>query len=386
MIAATLLACASVTSPPPPEAFPLPVAAGAETPSLAVDGDLLWLAWQERVGEGGRVRLSRHVEGRWTEAATVAEGDQVLVNWADHAAVHPDGRGGAYVHWLERQASGSEGYDVRLAHTVDGVMFRALGAPYADTTAAEHGFVSVAADGPGHRLFWVDGRGAPGGGPATVRTAPISPEGVGAEEVLDDRACDCCATDAVATPAGPLVAYRDRSEAEVRDVVLARPGAGIVAKPGTEAWTIDGCPVNGPALDGSGDTVALAWFTSAGGEPRVRASLSVDGGRTFGPATDLGVPADGVSPMGRVDAAVGADGAAVVSWMQRRGELAEVVVRRLTPEGPGPTRVIGTTSSARGSGFPALVAWRGAYVVVYATPGEPDPRLAATRFDGATLR
>ncbi len=87
------------------------------------------------------------------------------------------------------------------------------------------------------RMVWLDGRNfakAEGSDDSdghshdmsaemTLRSALLHPDGrLSGEALLDDRVCDCCQTDAVRTSRGALVAYRDRSPDELRDISLVR--------------------------------------------------------------------------------------------------------------------------------------------------------------------
>ena len=49
--------------------------------------------------------------------------------------------------------------------------------------------------------------------------------------------------------------YRDRTEAEIRDIAIVRLVDGIWSDPAlvsADGWEIAGCPVNGPAIDSAG--------------------------------------------------------------------------------------------------------------------------------------
>src|SRR5688500_16481070 len=118
-------------------------------------------------------------------------------------------------------------------------------------------------------MIWLDGRAmaghaghGAGGGPMTRRSAMMSAQGVtGAETVVDHRVCDCCQTAAATTERSVLVAYRDRSEKEIRDIYVSRFengkwSAGVPVH--ADNWEINGCPVNGPAIAASGQAVAVA--------------------------------------------------------------------------------------------------------------------------------
>jgi hypothetical protein len=51
----------------------------------------------------------------------------------------------------------------------------------------------------------------------------MDPQGaLGPEPVLDGRVCDCCQTDGALAGDTAVVVYRDRSEAEVRDMSVVR--------------------------------------------------------------------------------------------------------------------------------------------------------------------
>jgi hypothetical protein len=192
----------------------------------------------------------------------------------------------------------------------------------------------------------------------TLRAAVLDRDGTLHDEaLLDPRVCDCCPTDAVRLADGTLVVvYRDRSEEEIRDISVLRRNGGVWSEPmpvHDDNWKIPGCPVNGPAADGRGRKVVVAWFTSdAEDRGHVRAAFSDDGGVTFGAP----VPVDDGHPLGRVDCALMNDGTALVSWMEDAGSegLAMIRLRRVTESGTGPAVVIAPTSASRGSGFPVM--------------------------------
>jgi thiol-disulfide isomerase/thioredoxin len=167
-----------------------------------------------------------------------------------------------------------------------------------------------------------------------------------------------------------LLLYRDRSLDEVRDVVSARWPSRETGPLGAEAWKVSGCPVNGPAVDAVGDRVATAWFTAAGGAPRVRAALSSDGGRTWSPPLEVDAPTLTGEPLGRVDLALAPDGTAVVSWLRGRGEQADVAVRRIAEGRRGEIRVLGSVPASRAAGVPRIERDQEDFVVAWTVPGE----------------
>ncbi len=192
--------------------------------------------------------------------------------------------------------------------------------------------------------------------------------------MIDPRTCDCCQTAAVSTPRGLVVAYRDRTGDEIRDISIARLENGRWSAPvalHADGWKITGCPVNGPALDARGDRVAAAWFTSAQDTDRVLVAFSDDGGNHFGAPlrVDLG------APLGRVDTRCLADGSALVLWLESMGEGpgARICLRRVGGEsGLDSAVTVATTGSARSSGFPRMTLTKDRVVVAWTDPGKPS--------------
>ena len=65
-----------------------------------------------------------------------------------------------------------------------------------------------------------------------MRFAAVEAEGKLSEEaLLDERVCECCQTSAAVTSEGVIVAYRDRSEGEVRDIYYVRRQNGAWSAP-----------------------------------------------------------------------------------------------------------------------------------------------------------
>ena len=120
----------------------------------------------------------------------------------------------------------------------------------------------------------------------TVRAATFDRDGRQAGETLiDDRVCDCCPTAVALTSDGPIAAFRDRSPKEVRDISVSRLVNGAwtpSASVHDDGWTIDACPINGPAVAARGRDVVVAWFTAKQDQGQAFAAFSRDGGRTFG--------------------------------------------------------------------------------------------------------
>jgi len=361
-------------APARPEPLGVPAAAGAASPYLAADGERLLATWIEPAGAAGRrVRFSAWDGRSWSAPATVAEGADLLANWADTPGVVAAGDGSLLAWYLVRSAGDPHSYDTRLARSTDGgARFAPLGPLNDDAVAAEHGFVSAVAEGSGARFFYLDGRATVGGGATQLRTARVEGDRIGATEPVDESVCDCCPTAAAPLPdGGALVAYRDREPGEIRDVRLLRRPATESASAravGGERWVMPGCPVNGPALAAAGERLAVAWFSAAGERPRLASAVSGDAGRSLSAPVEL----DRSGPVGRAALAALADGFAV-AWLARAGAGAELRLVRLDGTGrPGAPLRLASLPEGRASGTPRLARLGDRLIAAWTAP-EPTP-------------
>ena len=332
------------------------------------DNGRVILSWVEKVSDKGyALRLSFRDATGWSEARTVAEGENWFVNWADFpsAIALPDGSLAA--HWLVKSGKGTYAYDVNIARSNDGgKTWSQPIVPHRDKTQTEHGFVSLIPLPDGRLgVVWLDGRNmkdmkeTDDHGPApesmTLRYAAIDRDANLFDEAeLDNRVCECCQTSAAVTSEGPIAVYRDRSQSEIRDIYIVRQVNGAWSAPQpvhADNWQINGCPVNGPAVAADGRRVVVAWFTSAGDTPHVKVAFSEDAGERF----NKPIQVDDGKNVGRVDTLLLHDGSALVCWLSGDVEGGEVKVRRVQADGKlGPSSVIAKTDISRSSGFPRM--------------------------------
>lgn len=355
MLSLGLVACA----PSDRQELESPAGLFSFAPNLLVEDDELILSWLEEseLPSGAvhhRLLVSRLESGDWSFPATVAEGSDFFANWADIPAVAVAADGTMYAHWLAKTAAETYAYSIFLARSDDGgTTWSPMGTLNDDDTATEHGFVSFVTQEDGVRAFWLDGRQMAAGGAMNLRTALLSEE-VGLSEVLDDRVCECCATDAVTTGQGPVVVTRDRSDEEVRDIgIIRRVGDAWTTsnRIAADEWRIKGCPVNGPAVAAAGDRVAVVWYTAGGDGPKVQIAFSNDAGRSFGPPETI----DAGRPLGRVDLVEDGAGGFLATWIEGADGLAEIRLRRFDGEGSvGEATTVARTAPSRASGFPRL--------------------------------
>lgn len=341
-----------------------PAAAGALAPQLFADGDGFLATWVEpapgKAPGVQRVRVARFDGQFWTFPATVRESATLFANWADVPGIVRAADGALYAWWLERSSAGAYTYDVALARSTDqGATFVPLGVLHDDRSPAEHGFVSAVREGQGVRFYYLDGRATPGDKPMQLRTVLVEGARIAPSALVDESVCDCCATAAVALPAGgSVVAYRDRTAAELRDVQVAiRPATGPVSTHavGSEPWKIVGCPVNGPALAANGRRLAVAWFAAPGDHARTGVALSEDGGANWGPSRPIPVAAGGAA-MGQLALAPSGEGFAL-SWLEAIAGGSELRVARVDVRGEvAPPIAIARTGAGRSAGIPRLAS------------------------------
>jgi len=349
----------------------VPAAADAQAPHLAVEGERVRLTWFEPKDQAHALKTALLApDGSWSRASTIVVSSDFFVNWADTPSVTLGGDGTWLAHFAEKSAADTYAYDVVLATSPDGEAWTRKGPVHDDGTRTEHGFVSTWPTSGGVGLVWLDGRRTASGGPMTLRSGRV-PGSAATQTVLDDRVCDCCGTTVAIAPDGvPVVAYRDRTEDEVRDIFARRLDAETPTPVGSDGWQIAGCPVNGPRLATSGSAMLAAWATGASGSTEVRVSVSLDGARRFASSHVLAAG----DTLGRVDVVPLADGAFVVTWLHDVGEgKGEVRARRVSAQGElaaGPVATLGAAASSRAAGFPRAVRRGGDLVVVWTSPGE----------------
>ena len=369
-----------------PIAMPaVPARPGSREPNLVVDTDgIVRLSWLEPAGSGRvALRLARLEDGAWAEPVTIASGDDWFVNWADFPSVAALDEGALAAWWPVSRGDDPYAYDLHLSLSLDGgTRWSEPVVPHRDGTPTQHGMTSLVA-WPAGGLFatWLDGRVNAEGvrvtadGPLptdrmTLRSARVAADGtVSDRTLLDPRVCTCCPTEAVRSGDAVLVAYRDRTADEVRDISILRHEDGSWSEPvpvHRDGWRIAGCPVNGPALAADGQAVAAAWFTAADDAPRALLARSSDGGRRF----DDPVRVDDGSSLGRLDVVLLDDGTALVSFLERTDRGEALRVRAVPVQGPpGPALTLATTTGGRTTGFPKMVRSGDEVVVAWTRTG-----------------
>jgi hypothetical protein len=290
--------------------------------------------------------------GHWQSAPrTIAVGNSLMANWANVPHIAQTADGALWVQFMQKRGEGHAG-DVALSRSTDGGFN--WSAPIAvndDGVEAEHGFAALwPATRDSIGVAWLNGgetgdegmhHGGAGmahgddmhhAGRTGLRAAVFDMDLQRSDEtVLDPKTCDCCQSEIVATSRGPLLAYRDRSDAEVRDIVVVRNDGQAWGKPvpvHADGWVMPGCPVNGPSIAAAGDDVVVAWYTAADDQPRVQVARSTDAGDSFAAPVVL---EQGAAVQGRAAVALDARQAWVL-WLREDASGQSLWLSRRTPD------------------------------------------------------
>ena len=246
-----------------------PAAPGSAEPNLAVAPDgRVYMSWLEPADSGHALRFAVLDGTRWSAPRTIRAGRNFFVNWADFPSIEVLAGNRLAAHWLQRNGTGTYAYGVRVSQSADGgKTWSTPVTPHRDSSQTEHGFVAMWSEKGALGAAWLDGRkfstsGHDASNEMMLVTTTLDARGRrGAEVRLDERTCDCCQNAAAMTSNGPIIAYRNRSADEIRDIYVTRRVGGrwTTGVPvHADEWKIAACPVNGPAVAAAGRRVALA--------------------------------------------------------------------------------------------------------------------------------
>ena len=201
------------------------------------------------------------------------------------------------------------------------------------------------------------------------------------ETVVKSRVCECCSTSAAQTSEGVIVAFRNRSATDVRNIYVSRFTAGHWNTPTAvhdDAWRINACPINGPAIAANGREVAVAWFTGKDDQGRASVAFSHDAGRTFGRP----IRVDDASSLGRLGVQMLADGSAAVTYIEFANNHSQFRVRSISPAGVRSAPV--TIAETSGSRYPRVARDRNELLFSWTDNGNgaSQVRTARANIDG----
>jgi hypothetical protein len=314
------------------------------------------LSWTEP-SKGGLYDLRYAVrrDSGWSEPRTIATNRHFFRHPAELPEVIELSDTLWLAHWVEMPKESSDEEFIYVSSSTDGLHWTPPLIAHKDRSPVQHGLVSMIPSGAGEAsLFWLE---TPKGedGPGYLMRTVVSASGQEMkEEQIDTDVCSCCSTAVANTAKGLLVAYRDHTPADIRDISVVRLENGRWTQPKNvhaDNWKLNACPVNGPAIAAKGDRAAVSWFTAAKDSPRTEIALSSDSGSTFGNPV---VVSTGHSE-GYTSVVLDENGNAVVSWIEQGGGASRLLVRAVTPAGvAGP--ILQVASGTRASlGYPRLV-------------------------------
>lgn len=369
----------------------VPVGENAMEPAIfAASDNRLHMSWTEPDGAGFAVKTATLTQDIWSNPTTAVTSNSLFVNWADFPTVAAFDDGTLAVSWLQENEKLSYAYDISIAlSSDDGQTWGAPLTPHMDRSARQHGFLTLLPTGPDALVaVWLDARDYNSqsledsfDNAMQLRSTTITKDGtLGADVALDVRTCTCCQTSAAMADDGTvLVAYRDRTSAEIRDIYIVRRQDGVWSAPApvhNDGWEISGCPVNGPSIAANGSDAVVAWFTAADNTPAVNVAFSDDRGATFGTAFRV----DEGDTVGRVNAVMLPDGDAIVTWVDWTADGEKLMVCRATRDAGCTARQTVATHNAGGSyNFPKLARSGNSVYLAWTQPLDGDTVINTVR-------
>jgi hypothetical protein len=359
-----------------------PAAADSSEPQMTVSDRGVLLSWIERTGRStNTLKFAERTASGWTAPTIVSSGDNWFVSYADPPVVlrRPDGT--LVANWLESTNKFIEGSDLHLTYSKDnGKTWATSFLPHHDGTKGQHAFPSFF-EMPGNMLglVWLDAR-AQAANPEdldasiSLRYAAFDPSWKQtADAQVDPRVCECCSTTTAVTSEGVIVAFRDRSEKEIRDIAVSRLENGKWTE-GTpvhnDNWEIEACPVNGPMLSARGRQAVAAWFTVKNDQGQAWAAFSSDSGHTWGAPIRL----DDAGSLGRVDVDLLDDGSAAATWVEFADKRGQFRMRRIEPSGMRSAAVsVAGVSGSSASGVPRMARRGDELVFAWTESTTSDP-------------
>jgi len=347
-----------------------PVQGTSNQPQLTASERGVILSWLEQTDATATLRFSELTSDAWAPGKTIASSEKWFISDADVPTVMRMSDGTLVAATYPLIDYQLEAYDLRLSYSKDeGKTWSRPIAPHHDKTKTQHGFASLfEMPDKSLGLVWLDGRDmdpskAKEDGAMDIYFASFdSSWKQTAESSINARVCECCQTSVATTADGPIVAFRDRTADDIRDIHVTRIDKGKwtdAVSVHDDTWKIDACPVNGPAVAARGTEVAVAWFTALDDNGKAYAAFSHDSGQTWGSPIRL----DDGSALGHVDIELLDDGSAVATWVEFANERSQFRARKVLASGErSKPIVIAGEGDARVSGYPRL-SKRGADLV-----------------------
>ena len=352
---------------------------GSSEPQLTVSEKGILVSWVENEEKSSLKYAERTAIG-WSQPKVAATGEDWFINDSDVPSVLRLSNGTLVASWLQTTNDELEAYNLRLAYSKDeGKKWAKPFLPHHDNTVTEHGFATLF-EQPNHDLgvVYLDGRGMVKDrehGPMSIRYASYDSQWKQtADAAIDTKVCECCSTSAALTTDGPIAVYRDRTDAEIRDIYVTRLENGKWTDGKAvhdDRWKIDACPVNGPSVSANGRDVVVGWFTTKDNVGQAYVAFSQDGGKTFADPIRL----DDAGTLGRVTVSMLEDGSAAATWVEFKDKRGQFSIRHITRSGQkSPALVIAGAAGGRVSGVPRFARLGNQLVFAWSeTPASGGP-------------
>jgi len=332
-----------------------PSATGSIQPNWAVtsDGSVL-LSWVEPSKDSYNLRYAVRKGNAWSEARTIATNRRFFRHPAEVPEMISLADGTLMAHWVENSKTSSDTEFIYVSTSKDGVHWTEPIVAHHDRGEVQHGLASMIASGPKEAsILWLQALQGEDG-PASLMRTIVGPDGKEIrEESLDSDVCTCCPTSVVKTGKGLLVAYRDHTPQDIRDIAVVRfengkwtPTKNVYP----DKWKINACPTNAASAAAKDDHVAIAWYTGSP-TPRVEIVFSADGGNTFTRPTVL----SNGKAFGYASTILTGDGGALVSWIEEGSSTSQVMVRPVSGAGVAGSVVKIAEGSRSSLGYPKLL-------------------------------
>ena len=337
------------------EDFAAPEMQNAAQPFLYSNEKSLHLSWQESSDSLNELKYSQLNDTTWTSPVSLARGENWFINWADFPSMSVNGSN-ILSHYLPKSGGSAYAYDINVILTGADTTYKL----HDDTVKGEHGFVSsVPYKDDKFFVTWLDGRNATmedhhHAGAMSLRAAIINAAGEKENDwLLDEKTCDCCQTSIANLENGVIIAYRDRSGEEIRDISIRKYIDGYWTQPetiGNDNWIINGCPVNGPKVATSGKKTVVVWYSGENEGTHVKMAISTDDAKTFSVPILISD-----KTLGRVDALIDVQGNIWISHISMKSNSPELVAVQYGEDG-GLIKeiIISELDGSRNTGFPQM--------------------------------
>jgi hypothetical protein len=373
--------------------IPSPAAAGARAAILATNaGGALWMAWFEPAATGFALRCAAFnaTAHRWADAHTVNAADLIEQNLAGGVLALAAGPSGQLTAaWsVKAQSSlpgGASHALLLVSQSADGGVSWSKPTPLS-RESTDLGYPALATLADGRVLaVWLDRRGRKDGdrGASLYARFVTGREAAAPDYLLDAHACEGCQPSlAPLLDGGAMLAYRERTEADVVDArILRLHGRRWENRHeiNSDRWTDPQSPADSPQLAVDGGRVAVGWFTAADRDPRIAVSISPDAGARF----LMPLRAQTARAVGHAATALLHDGAMLVTWIETPpgGGPETAGLQRASPEFTlDPPASLGPVAEARLTGSPTIAlvnnysgeALTAQAMVALTRPGDPS--------------